>query len=332
MRVDAPRGLILDRNGNILVGNIEGTAVELWPADLPKTGPLPDARSGSAEYRRACDQDGARESTLRRRDPLTPVVVKRDPSTAPRSPTSASTQREFPGVELIETHLRDYPYGTLAAHVLGHVGEIARGQPTKRRTRSCRRDKIGQAGVEAAYDATCAARPGFSGSTSTRSAAAQRPHAAEDADARNPLTADDRHRAPAGGRAGARARDPDRARLAVHRRVLGRERRRDRRARPARRRDPRARVDPDLRPAVFVGAAEVRSAPLVNEVWPKRKNYPGLNRALAGSIRRARRSSRSRRSRRSRSRSSRRTTASLHAVVRRGENGVLYKFDNWDPT
>ena len=37
VRVEAPRGQILDRNGNPLVINVPGTAVELHPADLPMT-------------------------------------------------------------------------------------------------------------------------------------------------------------------------------------------------------------------------------------------------------------------------------------------------------
>ncbi len=37
LRVEAPRGPILDRSGNVLVENVPGTRLELWPADLPKT-------------------------------------------------------------------------------------------------------------------------------------------------------------------------------------------------------------------------------------------------------------------------------------------------------
>jgi penicillin-binding protein 2 len=75
VRVDAPRGVIRDRNGNILVGNIEGTAVELWPADLPKTGRYQMLK----RLGRVLDVPAirmAREIDQRRRDPLTPVVVK----------------------------------------------------------------------------------------------------------------------------------------------------------------------------------------------------------------------------------------------------------------
>src|ERR671935_3128893 len=38
VRVEAPRGLILDRNGHKLVTNVGGTAVQIAPADLPKHG------------------------------------------------------------------------------------------------------------------------------------------------------------------------------------------------------------------------------------------------------------------------------------------------------
>jgi len=38
LRLEAPRGSILDRNGVPLVTNVPGTAVQLWPADMPKEG------------------------------------------------------------------------------------------------------------------------------------------------------------------------------------------------------------------------------------------------------------------------------------------------------
>src|SRR5687767_3737160 len=39
VRVPAPRGAVLDRNGRVLVGNVIGNSVQLWPADLPRTWP-----------------------------------------------------------------------------------------------------------------------------------------------------------------------------------------------------------------------------------------------------------------------------------------------------
>ena len=36
IRVQAPRGPILDRNGDVLVTNVPGRAVQIWSSDLPK--------------------------------------------------------------------------------------------------------------------------------------------------------------------------------------------------------------------------------------------------------------------------------------------------------
>ena len=38
VRVEAPRGPILDRRGRVVVSNVAGTAVELWVGDMPKEG------------------------------------------------------------------------------------------------------------------------------------------------------------------------------------------------------------------------------------------------------------------------------------------------------
>ena len=38
IRVEAPRGPLLDRRGRVVVSNIAGTAVQLWVGDLPRHG------------------------------------------------------------------------------------------------------------------------------------------------------------------------------------------------------------------------------------------------------------------------------------------------------
>ena len=56
-------------------------------------------------------------------------------------------------MRLVESYVRDYPYGTMAAHVLGHVGEISEPQLKERAYAGLvPGDKVGQAGVEAAFD------------------------------------------------------------------------------------------------------------------------------------------------------------------------------------
>ena len=43
IQIDAPRGVVLDRYGHVLVSNVAGTSFEVWPADLPKTWPAQKA-------------------------------------------------------------------------------------------------------------------------------------------------------------------------------------------------------------------------------------------------------------------------------------------------
>ena len=78
IRLEAPRGPIVDRNGRVLVGNVAGTRVELWPADLPRTWP-----ARRKELRALADVTGATVKEMLAQlnahgdDPLTPVVVQR---------------------------------------------------------------------------------------------------------------------------------------------------------------------------------------------------------------------------------------------------------------
>jgi penicillin-binding protein 2 len=59
---------------------------------------------------------------------------------------------DFPGVQLVEQRLRVYPAGTLAAHVVGHLGRAEGGSADSPRS--------GQMGIERAYEAHLSGRPG----------------------------------------------------------------------------------------------------------------------------------------------------------------------------
>ena len=63
MRTDAPRGPIEDRYGRVLVDNTSATAVQIWPADLPKHGAVRRA----ASPRRGSSRSRSRTSRARSR-------------------------------------------------------------------------------------------------------------------------------------------------------------------------------------------------------------------------------------------------------------------------
>jgi penicillin-binding protein 2 len=151
--LDAPRGLIIDRDGHILVRNTVGTSIELWPADLPKN---PHAQLTELQHLGAIT--GVRLKVIRRRireyagDPLTPVVIRRGIH-EDQIDYLSEHRLDFPGIELAESYLRKYPHQSLAAHLLGYVGEITQPQLKARRSQGYKLgDVVGQAGVEATYD------------------------------------------------------------------------------------------------------------------------------------------------------------------------------------
>jgi penicillin-binding protein 2 len=153
LRLEAPRGPVLDRNGHVLVENVPGTRVELWPADLPKNWP-----AQRSELRALSALTGVSlkeilgQMNRHAGDPLTPIVVQRG-LRQDQIFYIREHGAQFPGVRLAHSYLRKYPYRALAAQVLGYVGQISPEEykALKKHGRQPT-DSIGQAGIEATYD------------------------------------------------------------------------------------------------------------------------------------------------------------------------------------
>jgi len=161
VRIQAQRGPILDRNGKRLVTNAGATAIEIWPADLPKV-----YAERYRELKRLARIAGvplyqiAAAIKARGNDALTPVTVK---AAAHEDQIAflAEHRGDFPGVEITQTYIRHYPYRSLAAQILGYVGEVSPAR-LKRDEKAGYRpgDEIGQSGVEASYDKWLRGKPG----------------------------------------------------------------------------------------------------------------------------------------------------------------------------
>jgi penicillin-binding protein 2 len=160
VKVEAPRGPILDRRGRVVVSNVAGTAVELWVGNMPEEGRY-DLVRRLAEVLDVSPRALAREVEERRFDPLTPVVVKTAVGEE-QVDYLYEHQSEFPGVEIVQVYLREYPYGSLAAQALGYTGEISPEELKQLRKRGYRAgDRIGKTGIEAAYDTYLRGQPGL---------------------------------------------------------------------------------------------------------------------------------------------------------------------------
>lgn len=162
-RVTAPRGEILDRNGKVLVSNRTSLALQVNPRKLPE-----DPVQRRAELAQLAELT---HSTLRRvrktmheelkLAPAAPVTLRRDVGHFLVYYLQENQDR-FPGVETQRVFVRDYPDGTLAAHIFGSVGEIEEEQLKEPRYRGLQPgDEIGQSGVEDTYDRFLRGQPGL---------------------------------------------------------------------------------------------------------------------------------------------------------------------------
>ncbi len=160
LRIEAPRGTILDRDGRPLVTNVGSTAVELWPADLPKQGRYQELKALAKVVNVPLPQLIAKVEA-RKGDPLTPVTVQ----VAVHEDQVAyiyEHQAQFPGVQIAQTYLRHYNAQALASQVLGYVREITPVELKQlKKSGYVAGDKIGQAGVEATYDKYLRGAPGI---------------------------------------------------------------------------------------------------------------------------------------------------------------------------
>ena len=156
----AERGLIYDRKGRLLVGNRPSYQIAILPGEIRKMKPeekdslfkrlirLKDLQ-GEAVF------DSAVVDTMFQRCGWKSHGTLRILEDASVEQVSIVEERssEFPGVTTIVESRRSYPYGTLAAHLLGYTGEITNEQLEKPEfAEYSSGDRIGQKGLEKQYD------------------------------------------------------------------------------------------------------------------------------------------------------------------------------------
>jgi penicillin-binding protein 2 len=153
VRVHPPRGEILDRNGKVLVANRTVMALQLRPSDLPS-----GRGERRTELRRLGDLLGLSQREIRQRVRATPqyagypVVLKQGVDRRVLFYLLENKER-FPGVSVERTYVRNYKVGSLAAHMLGIVGQVSPRQLKRPAYRAVAPgDVVGQSGVEYTYD------------------------------------------------------------------------------------------------------------------------------------------------------------------------------------
>lgn len=145
---NAPRGLILDRYGRILGENRPSFNLTIQDAqqDGMTLATLADLLALTEEEIEAA-RSGRKNSPR-----YDPALVKEDIPLQEVALVEAR-QLELPGALIQFVPRRFYPFGALAAHVLGYVGRITEDQLGKAPFEEAgRNDYVGQSGVEQVYD------------------------------------------------------------------------------------------------------------------------------------------------------------------------------------
>lgn len=180
---DAVRGNILDDKGRVIVGNRLSLEVRVNQQQL---GSNPEAELLSLSNVLGISVKAIRarlaDNNYYSYQPI-PVAVDVDKDIAFYI---SEHQSEFPGVQVVNAAVRNYPDGTLAAHVLGWVGPISADELKSPKFKGYgQSDLVGKTGVEQQYERFLRGNKGIekflvnSGGQNIRSLGSQAPTAGD---------------------------------------------------------------------------------------------------------------------------------------------------------
>jgi penicillin-binding protein 2 len=167
--VAAPRGIIYDRHGTVLVRSRPSFVVALIPsqvadvdAELAKVGAAIGASPEALRYRllhhRGINYQNFDQVVTG--EPYGPVVLANDLPVAAVARLS-ELLAELPGVDLEVQPVRDYPHGQEGSHLFGYVGAISEQEYERLKNQGYSpNDVIGKDGLEYQYDSYLRGTPG----------------------------------------------------------------------------------------------------------------------------------------------------------------------------
>jgi penicillin-binding protein 2 len=197
--VDAPRGVIYDRNGEILARNRPSFSVVLVPADLPddhqavldrlitlltepvptpSPEPSPDASGGQAESSSKAPANSVFEIPDRQpwampRAEIEKAIEEGEIGGAYRPVTIAThilqdtafliaqDAMNLPGISVVLEPIRDYPSGALTSQVIGYMGQIPAEQVEEYEAEGYAQNaQVGLTGLELTFEQELRGTPG----------------------------------------------------------------------------------------------------------------------------------------------------------------------------
>jgi penicillin-binding protein 2 len=160
VETQAPRGDILDRNGNVLVGNRTSETIEVSDR-FTALDDTPMLRQLAALLYMTVGEVKQAINDTTESPSYAPAIVLSD---AMPSQILYVQQHQslFPGVSATTTTVRDYsPMGVAAANIVGYVGQITAAEYGQLKSQGYQQGfQVGQAGIEAEYNSALAGTPG----------------------------------------------------------------------------------------------------------------------------------------------------------------------------
>ena len=162
IKIQAPRGEILDRAGRVLVDNKTVLSLQVRADELPH-----DKQARNKELKKLAGvanmpYDKVKQEIRQQTKelPANPVTLQQDVD-KDLVYYLRERQDEFPGVTASQVYVRDYPNGTLGAQLFGYVSEIGPDQLKEPAYEGLEPgDRIGATGLEAQYDPILRGRNG----------------------------------------------------------------------------------------------------------------------------------------------------------------------------
>ena len=157
------RGIIMDKNGEVLATNDPIYTLEITPAKTPNFNQTIKELQKVISISKG---DIRRFNRLKDELPrLSPVPVKSGLTDEEVARFTAQSWR-FPGVEVRSRMHRFYPAGKDAAHVVGYIGRISQRDQTRLEESGRGNDytgtlNIGKTGIELSYEDVLHGKPGF---------------------------------------------------------------------------------------------------------------------------------------------------------------------------
>jgi penicillin-binding protein 2 len=151
--IQAPRGDIVDREGNAIVSSRQAVAVQIVQSELPVRAAARAAlykRLGKVIKMSAGDIRTIMHSSTN--VPYANVTIKVDAGERALV-TLNENENEFPSVVETPIYVRAYKYGDLAAQMLGNVGSVSPTELKEARFKGVAEDGVvGKGGLELQYD------------------------------------------------------------------------------------------------------------------------------------------------------------------------------------